>query len=62
VKTANRVLRVPPVDAERIGVTFDSDREAIALRYDSAHTAAERHGRALEVVVVPSLDLRDEIL
>jgi hypothetical protein len=53
VKTASQVPRVPPVDPDLLGVIIEKD---------DAHTAAARHGMAPEVVVVPGLDLRDEIL
>jgi len=52
VKTADRALRVPPVDSVLVGITMK----------DSAHTAAGRPNKAPGVVVVPSLDLRDEVL
>jgi len=50
--TAILVLRVPPVEFDLVEVTMK----------DGAHTAAGRPKKALVVVVVPSLDLRDEIL
>jgi len=51
VKTASPVQRVPPVDPGFTGTIKDS-----------AHTAAGRPIKAPEVVVVPSLGLRDEVL
>jgi hypothetical protein len=38
------------------------DRFAVTIEKVSAHTTAERREKALEVVVIPSLGLRCEIL